>query len=174
MSLTPVKRSDPYDFPKSMVPMGLTYQWCAKTVMGEPQVQFQKLKEDGWIEVPAIWHRGQFDSTGPVIELGGQVLMAHPHPRDEEAERIAGAQKNVDDWIAKTGGAFSGGIRAWVGDINAPPPDFRQVGKHKMANIVLAAAQHQIVQQPPAIPLLTRVPRHRALRWLFNLISVEK
>jgi hypothetical protein len=104
MALTPVKRTDPFDFPKHMVPLGLTYQWSAEKVVGEPNTFHRALLDAGWMAVPAQWH-----APYPV-KVQGNILLCHARPRDEEAERIAGAEKNIENWQQKFGG-FSGGVR---------------------------------------------------------------
>lgn len=104
MALTPVKRNDPFDFPKHMVPLGLTYQWSAEKVMGEANPIHRSLIDKGWLPVPATWH-----APYPV-KVQGNVLLCHARARDEEADRIAGAEKNIENWQKKFGG-FSGGVR---------------------------------------------------------------
>ena len=104
MALTPVKRSDPFDFPKHLVPLGLSYQWSAERIMGEKNQNHQKLLDGGWMPVPAQWH-----APFPV-KVSGNVLLCHAKARDEEADRIAGAAKNIENWQQNFGG-FSGGVR---------------------------------------------------------------
>src|ERR1700681_1325295 len=104
-SKTPVKRTEPFDFPKHMVPLGLTYQWSAERVVGEPNPVHKNLIDGGWMPVPTQWH-----APYPV-RVQGNILLCHAKAKDEEAQRIAGAQKNVENWMLKTGGQFSGGVR---------------------------------------------------------------
>lgn len=85
--------------------------------------------------------------------------------------------------MKKYGGAgFTGGVRVWTGDPVVPPPEFKTVGDPITAAQVLAqtpplgaariadlrnAIADNLYADPP------RRPRHRWLRWLFNLISTE-
>lgn len=180
--LTPVKRSDPFELPKGMVPPGLTYQWVAETICGDHNPQYDTLCDAGWVAVPAQWHQAHFKGQYGPVKLCGQVLMCHAAAKDEEAERIAGAARNLDTWAKNVSvGGFSGGVRMIV-ETPAGMGDTYEVtlGEPKIANRVteplrLQAAQN-IAPQPdqPPLPVKTRVARHRALTWLFNLISVEQ
>ena len=133
MPLSPVKRSDPFEFPPRIVPLGMTYQWVAKTVMGDVQKNYTTLVDRGWIAVPAQWHPKVFDVVSGPIEIGGQILMCHAAARDEEADRIAGAQTILDDWAAKYGGTFSGGVRVSYDELS----ETRLVGDPKMAQTII-------------------------------------
>jgi hypothetical protein len=104
MAFTPVKRTDPFDFPQHLVPLGLTYQWSAEKVAGEVNPIHKELLDKGWIPVPAQWHQPY------PVRVSGNILVCHAKARDEEADRIAGAEKNIENWQRKFGG-FSGGVR---------------------------------------------------------------
>ena len=173
--LTPVKRSDPFDFPKSMVPLGLTYQWNAKTVLGDAQDSYTKMIADGWMPVPAKWHPEWYKGSSEAVEVGGQVLMCHAHARDAQADAIAASQKQLDDWAKKYGDAgISGGVRVWTGDPEASPHRFTRIGDEKTAQkIIEQSPVVPTVERVVAIRLLERVPRKPWLKWLFNLISKE-
>lgn len=189
-ALTPVKRTDPYDFPKSMVPLGLTYQWQAKTVCGEPSDQYESMLKAGWMPVPAQWHRPHFDCADGPVEIGGQVLLCHHKAKDEEAERIAGAQRNVDNWIKKYSGEFSGSVRAVTQTSENVSEQRRYVGDESTARKIIAATPMDMASLPkapppePALPVGSapplnhslpshRVARWSALAWLFNFLSKE-
>lgn len=187
-----LKRSDPFDLPKSMVPIGLTYQWQAETIRSEIDPHFQKMLDRGWVAVPAQWHRPWFDAAevpdGPV-KIQGQVLLCHHGPVDEEAEGIAGAQRNVENW-AKQYGGFSGGVRIQgQGPQGAAPLQQMRIGVNPALREALAPeqgdwrlpSQQKIETMPPqqAAIMVTpkiavRIPRHHRLAWLFNLISLEQ
>lgn len=183
MALTPVKRTDQFEFPKSIVPIGLTYQWCARTFMGDVHPQFQKLRDDGWMPVPLAWHREWFDCAGPEIEIGGQMLLCHAHPKDEEAERIAGAQRNVQNWTQKYGG-FSGGVRVVSQTPQGIPRRQMRLGDYTLSQQMLpevppkpelgAGATPQSMALPKSCFLSHRRSRWPILTWLFDLISVEQ
>ena len=173
--LTPVRRSDPFDFPKSSVPMGLTYQWNAKTVLGEVQDSYSKMLAGGWMPVPAKWHPEWYKDGGDVIKVRGQVLMCHARARDAQADSISGAQKLVEDWARKFGGAgISGGVRVWTGDADRPPQQFQGIGDDKIAERVIASSP-VVVEKPPMTQIVTirRVARKPWLQWLLDLISKE-
>jgi len=143
MALTPVKRTDPFDFPKHMVPLGLTYQWSAELIMGEKNPQHGKLIELGWVPVPAQWH-----APFPV-KVNGNILLCHAKARDEEAKRIAGAEKNIENW-QRTFGGFSGGVRIQHQANDA----ISEVRTIPMGDPALAAKI-----MPPAAPELPATPR---------------
>jgi hypothetical protein len=171
VALTPVKRSDPFDFPKSAVPLGLTYQWSAEKVMGEKNPDHQKLLDAGWMPVPPQWH-----SPYPV-KVQGNILLCHAKARDEEADRIAGAQKNIENWQQKFGG-FSGGVRIQyqtadgISNVNEMP-----MGDKKLATKITPPAQPQLPPTPrdlmPPVPPKVIVQPSRWRR-LLNLFLVEK
>lgn len=76
---------DPFDFPLSIIPRGMTYQWVGKTLMGEPHPDYKKMLDGGWIPVPGRRHPGIFKTINEegFIEVGGQILMG----RTTEATR---------------------------------------------------------------------------------------
>src|ERR1700677_1725100 len=175
MALAIIK-GDPYDFPKSIVPAGLAYQWCAKTVLSEPQTTFNELCADGWVPVPLAWHRDLFDCLGPEIEIGGQVLLCRTaqyvqKQKEKERQKI---DTLIDGWSKQAGiDGLSGGVYVWTGD--AKPPEFRSIGDPHTAKIILDKTKEMAQpQREIKTKFLSREPRHRLLRWLFNLISVEK
>jgi len=197
---TPIKlkRSDPFDIPPHMVPAGLKYEWIAKTIMREPYEGYAKALKAGWTPVPAQWHRPFYDPDdfpdGPV-EYGGQVLLCHHKPRDEELDRIGGAQKNIDNWMKKfAGDGISGGVRmltetaAGVSEVKT-----LRLGDRAIADKILQVPLPPPEPSTPIPPLPTppppdvelpivapsayrpvRVSRFSWLTWLFNLISVER
>lgn len=174
MAITPVKPVDPFDFPKSMAPLGLTYQWSAPTICGQPSPQHQKLLEAGWVAVPAQWH-----APYPV-EVQNNVLLCHARAKDEEAGRIEGAQRNIDNWIKNFGGKLSGGFRIVTQDERGVSPMLeRRIGNPVIADRViettmpLPAPKDMPVLAAPTTKQTTRVPRRPWLAKLFNLISKE-
>jgi uncharacterized membrane-anchored protein len=81
---------------------------------------------------------------------------------------VAATQMPVD-WAQHTAQqGFVGGFRQWVSkDIDAPPPpQWTVIGEE--------SAAARIIEREVYVRLLERVPRYPWLRWLFNLISVEK
>jgi len=164
----------------------MSYEWRAKSVMGEPtQCAIEGMTKDGWRFVPASRHDGLFIPVGynGVIDVGGQVLMERPKSYTDAAnvDRVAKAHKQVDDWAKKYGGlGISGGVRVWTGDENAPPP-FKQVGELAAASNVISNMPQRLgapttaAASPAAAPCVpVRKPRHRYLRWIFDLISTEQ
>jgi len=143
VTITPVKRSDPFDFPKHMVPLGLTYQWSDERIVGEKNPHHEKLLELGWVPLPAQWH-----APFPV-KFKGNVLLCHAKARDEEAERIAGAEKNLENWQC-TFGEFSGGVRIQHQTSDA-------VSEVKTIPMGDAASSAKIM--PPDAPELPPTPR---------------
>lgn len=175
------RSGDPFGVDPKIVPSGMVYEWRAKSVMGHMATEnIADMATDGWQFVPSARHDGVFMSAGydDVIEIGGQVLMERPKAYADKVNqaRVDLANKNVEDWMARNGAAgFFGGVRSWTGNPNRPTTEFKIVGDAPMAQKVIDSADGQIsVQAPVVVKLLERVPRHRALRWLFNLISVEK
>lgn len=164
---------DPFDVPANLVPSDMSYQW--NMTVQEP-----------WKAVPTSRHEGLFVpiSYQGDIEVGGLTLCerAKVYAVSEHQKRVDGAQKNVDNWIERTGGQFSGGVRI-RSDAEIPPPalEFRSVGDPVLARKVI---DRQIAEMAPVAPKNAsgnipisapsqRVPRSAALRWLFNLISRE-
>lgn len=89
-----LKASDPFDFPPNIIPRGMSYQWCAKTLFGKPHAQFKSMIDGGWTPVPGVRHPGvfqTFDDEGNVF-VGGQVLMCRSTEQTKEAQ-----EKNHDD-----------------------------------------------------------------------------
>lgn len=145
MALTPVKRTDPFDFPKHMVPLGLTYQWSAEKVMGDSNPNHQNLINNGWMPVPAAWH------VPYPVKVQGNILLCHARARDEEAERIAGAEKNIENWQKKFGG-FSGGVRIQqqtadsVSEVRTIP-----MGNPALAEKIMPSAAPELPPMPRAL-----------------------
>ena len=141
-TIVPRRKGDPFEFDRNIIPAGMTYEWRAKSVLSErPNYIRQEMSSDGWRTVSASRHDGVFMPCGydGDIEYGGQLLMETEKTRADtsEADRVAMAHKNVDDWVEKYGG-FSGGVRVWTGDPDAPPLEFRRVGKPELAEKIIA------------------------------------
>lgn len=80
--------TDQFYIAPEMVPAGWTYQWCRKSVYGQPDVAHQiALMENGWTPVPAERHAGAFMPPGfkGEIDRGGLVLMERPEELTQEA-----------------------------------------------------------------------------------------
>lgn len=181
--------SDPFDFPLSIVPKGMIYQWCAKTLFDEPHPSFTKMLEGGWSPVPAHRHRKVFasriDADGNVA-YGGQILMCRLKEASEEAHQLN------EDAAYRAASAKSRLLK------------FDDIAFHLSANDMSAAAQGgmscrqyallrlkwmaegldpqarirgRLDQDRDSVGALefcrVRRPRHRWLTWLFNLISEE-
>lgn len=168
------RRGDPFDVPTDAVPAGMSYQWTERSKITA-----------AWTPVPTERHDGLFApaGTGGDIEVGGMVLVERKKQDvdAEQAQRVAKAHQNVEDWKAKFGG-FSGGVRVWTGDEDKPPA-WQAVGEQVLAQRITEAPRAADPLPPaPTIDLpkvettkapLQRVPRHPLLAWLFNLISKE-
>jgi hypothetical protein len=82
--------------------LDIAYQWCAKTVLGEPNPQFDQMLSAKWVPVPARRYADKFAISGPQIELGGCVLMERTRKAVEEsiAANQAAPRRLVDQWMA--------------------------------------------------------------------------
>lgn len=79
---------DRFYVPADAVPEGMTYQWCRKSIWGQPDISHMVgLQENGWTPVPADRHSGLFMPNGHVgdIERDGLVLMERPVELTAEA-----------------------------------------------------------------------------------------
>lgn len=88
-----LKASDPFEFPPSIIPRGMSYQWCAKTLFGRQHEQFKTMVDAGWTPVPKQRHPGvfqTFDEDGNVF-VGGQVLMCRSSEQTKDSH-----EKNHD------------------------------------------------------------------------------
>lgn len=168
------RRGDPFDVPQDLIPRGMSYQWANKA-------DLDHLKKLHWHQVPASRHDGIFAPAGFVgdIEVGGMLLVERLKSEVDEAHAasIAKAHKNVDDWVEKYGGQFSGGVRVWTGDPDKPPTAFRPVGKPETARVVVvqspALADPKLEPAPVTTVAPAPQPRQSWLRRLLNLISTE-
>jgi len=81
---------DIFDIPKSLIPEGWEYQWCAVSVVGNTEILLDQnlmSAENGWRAVPADRYPGRFmpvGHKGPIIR-GGQMLMERPKSLSDEA-----------------------------------------------------------------------------------------
>ena len=178
------RQSDPYHVDPKSIPPGMVYEWRTRTTFGDEPTK------DGWEFVLASRHDGIYAPVGyqDVITIGASALMERPKEMSDKvhAAHEAKAHQNVTDWIARQGAAgFSGGVRVWTGDPDVPSGNSRMVGEPEQARKVIEATPQfgrrpvpisEIAASPilavPSVP--ARVPRHPALRWLFNLISTEQ
>ena len=153
MALTPIKRTDPLDFPKHMVPVGLTYQWSAEKVVGEPNPVHKELIDRGWMPVPSQWHQPY------PVRVQGNILLCHARARDEEAERIAGAEKNIEKWQEQFGG-FSGGVRIQHQTADGVSNKTIPMGDPALARKIMPPAAPEIpVTRLPPRPVLIEAPQ---------------
>lgn len=90
------RSSDQYEVLGVKPPVGMTYQWS-------PTADLAKLADMGWQPVPNERHDGAFAPVGTLgnAEIGTLTLFERRKELTDAAleQRIAGAQKNVDDWI---------------------------------------------------------------------------
>lgn len=81
---------DIFDIPKSLIPEGWEYQWCAASVVGNSEVLLDQnlmFQENGWRAVPSERHDGRYMPVGHKgnIIRGGQMLMERPKALCDEA-----------------------------------------------------------------------------------------
>lgn len=175
-TITRRRGGDPFDVPKEIIPRGMGYQWVARATLTDPE-------GSRWQPVPSSRHDGLFAPVGygGDIEVGGMVLAEMPKAQVDEAHaaNIAKAHRNVDDWIEKYSGQFSGGVRVWTGDPNGPPSTFRPVGDPETGRVVIAQSPALVVPKAEPAPTsaadVTSAPKPQQswLRRLLNLISTE-
>lgn len=174
------RQRDPYGVDPKAIPKGMAYEWRTKPQRRDNQWRMALLQDD-WEFVPASRHDGVYAPVGyrDIIEIGESVLMERPKEKSDKvhAAHEAKAHQNVTDWIERVGASgFSGGVRVWTGDPKGHIPFDRMVGNPTLAQSVIDKTPQALVNAPPppTPSPKTRTPRHPALRWLFNLISVEK
>lgn len=120
-------RRDPFDIDPKNVPPGVGYQWV-------PTVELEHHAAKGWQPVPASRHDGQFapiGSDGPAT-LKEMTLVERPMEMVDAVHeaRIAGAQRNVDNWHKKFGGVFAGRVKVGTSETTA---ETRVVGDPEVA-----------------------------------------
>lgn len=108
------RHPDPFFVPQEMVPQGRFYQWWH---LIHDKIHFDRpagATPSGWAPVPASRHDGYFMPAGFVgdIEVNGLGLFekAKFEVDAERAGNVAAAQKQVDDWVSRTGTQFLGEI----------------------------------------------------------------
>lgn len=181
---------DPFEVPPSLIPEGMSYQWCAKRAdsTGERDENYKKMLDGGWVLVPRQW------VPGGTNMISGNDLMCRPKFLTEAAqvENVRKAEKLVEDWAERYRGQFSGGVRVWTGDAQKPPA-FKSIDDPALSAKVISPQQESpsIFEQAaqtlgPLADLAQtiagekpstrkqRAPRKPWLAWLFNLISVEQ
>jgi hypothetical protein len=94
--------SDPFHIDQREIPDGWSYQWIAKSVLGNSSadvISTTSFFENGWRPVPASRHPGQFMPAGYTgnIERDGQMLVERPLQLTQEAreEEIATAKNLI-------------------------------------------------------------------------------
>ena len=174
------RQADPYHVDPKEIPRGMAYEWHSKWSSKSGNWR-EGMASDGWKFVEAARHDGVYAPVGygDLIEVGDSVLMERPKVDVDKvhAAHVAKAHQNVTDWIERNGAAgFSGGVRMWTGDENVPSGDVRIVGDPVRAQKVIESTPKfgQHLTTPAPAPVRLRVPRHPALRWLYNLISTEQ
>lgn len=179
--------SDPFDFPLSIIPRGLSYQWCAKKVMGDPHPQYKAMVEGGWLPVPAARHPGVFRKTDEDgnVAFGGQVLMCRltemtheaRERTDDKAHMQAGNARTVDI-VADLHVLLS---HSEMGTAAALGISCHQYAVRRITAIaegrdngVLRNIASEFGSADGRLAFgRERQPKRKWLRWLFNLISTE-
>lgn len=109
------RAQDPYEVAGLKVPPGMSYQWV-------PTDDLELRSAGGWRPVQTIRHDGLFAPIGYEgnIEIRGLTLVeAQKSDVDAaHAERISGAQKNIDDWAKKYGGTGISGTVTTVDHVH--------------------------------------------------------
>jgi hypothetical protein len=157
----PTRSHDPFDIPITSVPKGMSYQWCAKTICGDPNPQWQRMVDAGWWPVPGKRHPGMKVNADGDVEIGGQMLMWR---MEHETAAARGREfdaviKQMDDWAARAGAAgLSGGVRMQVqagrGSQSTVSPAFeRRIGDPALAENITA---QQISQNPDPVRLIPK------------------
>lgn len=96
------------------------YQWCAETVLGQPNPQAQAMVAGGWRAVPASRYSSTFNISGERIERGGCVLMERSRvlsdlARAQNADRARGLVSGWADMVRANG--FSGFASSGAGAV---------------------------------------------------------
>lgn len=180
------RTKDPFDVPSHIIPKGMTYQWVAKTIMGDPHPSYKAMIEAGWIAVPAHRHPTvfrSFDEQGNVC-VGGQILMGRMNEISNEAllidqdkaHRNAGASaryvKYGDVPILLSKSEMNEAARLGVSCEQWALRRMKMIAEGRVRGIALVADD---IDVPQALRFVkVRHPRHRCLTWLFNLISTEQ
>lgn len=157
-TILPRRGGDPFEFDQKIVPRGMAYQW---NVIGEPL--------SSWCPVPASRHPGLFVPVGTNgdIEVSRMVLVERPKAMvdDANAAMVAKAHKNIDDWVQKYGGQFSGGVKVWTGDPDRPPTEFRTVGNPEIAEKIMVESDVPITPKPSDISWARRLINFFKEQW---------
>lgn len=84
--------SNRFDFDRSIIPTGMTYEWKRKTVFGQEDTEnLINLEQNGWNSVPADRHpelMGRRATAGGEICRGGLLLMERPAEITDEAREL--------------------------------------------------------------------------------------
>lgn len=186
------RTKDPFDVPSHIIPKGMTYQWVAKTIMGEPHPSYKSMIEAGWIAVPAHRHPTEFrsfDEQGNVC-IGGQVLMGRMNEVSNEAllidqdkaHRNAGASARLvkygDVPITLNAHEMAEATRIGVSCEQWALRRMKMIAEGRERDMALVCDWPiDDIAMPQALrfeKIKTRQPKHSCLRWLFNLISTEQ
>ena len=181
--------ADPFEFPLSIIPKGMVYQWCTRTVLGNPDPSFTAMVEGGWMPVPVHRHPKVFTRRVDIdgnVAVGGQVLMCRLEEVSQEAQAIN------EDAAYRNAGAAARLVK--LGDIPfhlssedaASAHDLgiscQQYALRRMKRMADGFDRNTRIRgdiESPYGPTgflefcATRQSRYRWLCWLFNLISKE-
>lgn len=179
---------DPYDFPVNIIPRGLSYQWVARTVMGDPNPQYRQMLDGGWTPVPRVRHPETFRHANKEgeVEFGGQILMCRVNEKTKEALELNAdrAHANARATARRVALVLDLAIELYAPEIDSAAAQnvscyefarrrVMKIAEGREPNVGLFGLDDT---EGPSNALRfrsERVPRHRALRWLFNLISRE-
>lgn len=132
--IAPLKEfRDPFDRVKA--PLGMSYQWVFAGAASEAE-------SNGWVTVSSTRHEGMFAPIGydGPIAMRGLMLMERDAAITNavRAVEINKAHKQVDDWVAKYGGMFSGHIKVGTSEESA---ETRMLGDPVIAREVVASTR---------------------------------
>lgn len=106
------RQADPYYVDPRIIPTGMAYQWCNVEKIG-----------DGWKPVTASRHDGIYAPVGFDGDIGlNQLVLCERAKSEVDAARAANeakAHQNVADWVAKTGGQFTGTVKVGTSEDHA-------------------------------------------------------
>lgn len=181
----PLVQLDPYEIPAHLIPPGIMYQWVAKKSAGRIDPQYQAMVEAGWGEVPYKrlegHYRGRYRSEGTEILIGGQVLMERAKEmsvvaRDKEidkaflnAETGRDAPINLVQRVKLSARELEAAVAARLSTPEYAAAKIRLIACQQDDSLIRGWGGSLMFIRPPT----KRVPKHRWLNWLFNLISKE-
>ena len=181
----PLVNLDPYEIPPHLIPPGMIYQWVAKKSFGRIDPQYQAMIDAGWGEVPykrmEEFYRGRYRGEGTEILFGGQVLMERAKEmsvvsRDKEIDKAfsqAGSGRsvatNMTEHVRLSASEVDAAISLKLSSPEYISRKFMMIANGADDSLIRGFHGSLMFIRPPA----KRVPKHRWLNWLFNLISKE-